>query len=837
MAHDTTILNGDIGVYYFSNNRTKMMFWIGGTNDSYTMNELYSAMATLLDEATTIDDGSAFSAETPVEYTVGKIDSGDNDPWYVTFDLMEHITGGALRTSGWDRVTGTNTGVVVVAVSATAQTIVDADRGEDITNGTTGDDGTLLEVIDDGGSTQYLVIRPDSNAAENDFDGTTGSLTCNGHTATTITAGAVDGEMIWANIYSIGTIEGFVHLYVYRGARLTTDASDRVYSVNSTTLDYWDQGHIDICVPIKNFTEADFSTIDNGYLRVFGRRAGAYYASFEVANSTTSGGRNPVPLGTSPDIDQTHGIAKISTGSWTGTFVDGEVIEGGTSNGRGIIDLDNSTVDTEIVYFPIAEDTIGGAPTPLQSGDVITSQGAGSGSATASGGPSADGPADSAWFSTASAPSIAFGFDNQDIDNDGTDENYGVNIDCNQNPLTEVYQWMKYICQYGAEAGAVIETAEPGLEGEEYEGATAYFGYSAISGTISEGESVTQQNTGATGVILSHDATSDVVLLRSTRGTFNASDQIDADDDSDYFTPDEAGNFAAKSTAPLGTFAGGTYFGARGVLISDYLAADENSFQLIDIEGTIRERPTSISILITNLVGTGESTDTDDNVAIFRLLGDGLDVEKDTYSCVGGEGVGDTTIDLDSTIASDEPGKTSGGTIVLVDVSDGNKEYRIRFNTWTGTTVTLANIDIPAADAATTTTITETGAFANAKRGDIVVNKSQSNAVSYVKTVDDNDNITIYPPITGQTTGDAIELNCVPISVDTADTVFFALMARYAASGNESVAITYSTPIYYRVKVRNTRATTEIKPFTVNDSTSGTDKSHAVIRTEDTIIS
>jgi len=44
---DTTILNGDIGVTWFANNRQKRLEWIGGTNTSYTMNDLYSAMQTL----------------------------------------------------------------------------------------------------------------------------------------------------------------------------------------------------------------------------------------------------------------------------------------------------------------------------------------------------------------------------------------------------------------------------------------------------------------------------------------------------------------------------------------------------------------------------------------------------------------------------------------------------------------------------------------------------------------------------------------------------------------------------------------------------------------------
>jgi len=67
-----------------------------------------------------------------------------------------------------------------------------------------------------------------------------------------------------------------------------------------------------------------------------------------------------VPLATSVDGDQGHGTKKISfTGAVSGgPFTDGEVIEGGTSGGRAILDLTNSTVTSggELVYFPIAGD-------------------------------------------------------------------------------------------------------------------------------------------------------------------------------------------------------------------------------------------------------------------------------------------------------------------------------------------------------------------------------------------------------------------------------------------------------------------------------------------------
>lgn len=838
---DTTILNGDVGVTWFDNNRSKFLEWIGGTNDSYTMNELYSAMQTLQDETTTIDDGTCFSAETPVEYTIGKIDQGDNDPWYIQFDLMEHITGGALKTSGWTRVTDTNTGIICVPVDP-GGAIVAADAGYDISGGTDGN-GTLVEFIDTGGTWDYCIIRPDSDAVGDDFTTVDQTLTCNAHAATQWdTAASTTGEQIWANIYSIGTIEDTVHLYVYQGQALTTDVRARVYSWNSATLDWYGNGHIDICVALKDIEQATWAVIDSGYVAVYGRKGGDLFASFEVANSITSGGRNPVPLQTAVDLDQSHGIRKISTGAWSVSYTDGEIITGGTSNGRGIVDLDNSTVDTELVYFPIATAAVGGALTPLQNTETITGTDSGA-TSTSSSAPAVDGAADSTWYTNSgNPPTIVFSFATADIDNDSTDEYYGATIDCNQNPLTEVYQWAKWVCGYGQGDSGTIEVAEPDIWGEEYIGGTAYFHYAAISGTIAEGESVTQATSGATGVIISHDLSNDIVLLRSTRGTFDNSNQIDADDDADYFTPDAVGNFAANTAAPLGSFAGGTFFGARGVLITDYLAADENSFILTDIEGGTYERPVTITLEVTNLVGGAESSALHDRVSMFRLTGASGNVDKAEYDITGTPAAGDPTVGVSGSISDDTPGSASGGNLVVVQ-NPGSAtaiEYAIRFASWTGSTFTLANMDAFVTTATTTPTqVTySTGGFtANVKRGDLVYNSTRT-AVGYVKTVDSDTQLTLEGVgIANQTNGDTVEINCIPTALDSGDDIYVPFLDKIATGGEESVGIIYVAQIYYRVKVRNTRATTKIKPYSSDGNTSGSDVSVQVTRTEDTIIS
>jgi hypothetical protein len=835
---DTTILSGDVGVTWFDNNRQKRLTW-EGTTGTYTMNQLYSAMQTLQDEETTIDDGTCFSAETPTEYTIGIIDQGDNEPWYTTYELMEHITGGALKTASWTRVETTNTGIIMVEVASASNSIVAADEGNDITH-TDGDSGTLLEVLSDGGTSDYLMIRPDSSAAANSFDNTTGTLTCNGNTATSITAVGKTGEQIWANLYSIGTVEPFVHMYIYQGAAGTTDARSRVYSWNDNSIDWYSNGHIDTTIALKDMTDVSvgsvWTVIDSGYVTVYARRGGSLYASFEVSNSTTSGGRNPVPLQTSADGDQSHGTKKISTGAWSGQFTDGEIISQATTLARGIIDLENSTTDSQIVYFPITKDAVGGSLTAMADTYLITGATSGE-TATASSGPSDDGAADATWFTGSGVPTIAFANTTADIDNDGTDEWYGITVDCNQNSLQEVYDWLKYITQYGQGSGGVIDTAESGIYGEEYIGGSAYLTYSTITGTISEGEAVTQATTGAKGVIISHDTTNKAVLLRSTRGSFADGYQVDADDDADNFNASGlvAASFAATTSAPLGTLpGGGTFFGARGVLLTDYKSTEENSFILTDIAGGTYARPTSISLTITNLEGGAETSAEHDRVAMFRLTGAGGNIDKTEYDVTGTPAAGDATLAISGTITDDTP--DAGSLVIVVDPGAATAaEYAVRYSSWTSGTFTLANVTGTAEAGTGETTIVDTGNFTTAKRGDLVYT---SKGLSYIETVDDNDTIQLTKAITGLTTSDAYELNAVPVALDSGDDVYVPFIYRHATTSEESASIIYVAQIYYRVKVRNTRDTVNgaIKPFSSDGTTSGTNVSVQVVRTPDTII-
>ena len=1002
MADALTALNSDVTVAYLDETRQKRIYYTG-TAQRYSANALYSALMDHFDEPARMDNPSPMSAQTPTEYTVGIIDTGDDEPWYITYELMEKIYGGAVKTSGWTRdLPGDGTGaigIVVVPVTAASNNILKTDEGSAISHAD-GDSGTLLEVIFTGGTNDYLIIRPDSNALADDFNSTSLNLTCNARTAPQ-NAAAVTGEQVWANLYAIGTIEADTHIYLYQGP-IDTGRS-RVYSQNSATEDYWSNGLFDVCVPIRDYTTANAPIIDSGYMTAFARKATTEFSHFEVLASTTSGGRNPVPLGTKSDLNNTTGTGNLvwdngSSETLTdlellynvGTTTAGNLAAGIQDDGGAFTDDTTDINDIggagDVAVFPATEaiddafyfgmedlftylvvdiatqgvstsaattweyydgttwsaltvtddsdsgngaftetagrhviswsapsdwtqTTVTNQPAALnkvyyvrvritaanyttvptletawaagekqlkgvvRDSSITTPSGATGNSdyfligepqhdfadndvvlagtsrkiVDINGAPTAQGPALSTWFTNNAAPSISFTAQTFDIDDDGTSEYYGIDIDCNDNPLTEVYEWLKYILRNG---GTTTGNSD-GIEGEQYIGGTAVLAYTVNdAGDLAEGDYVTQETSGATGVIVSMDETgsTNYLLLRSTRGTFatGATDHTLTNGSTGSVEINtSATNFAANAVSPFGSFAGGTFFGARGVLLSNWVSGDENLFQLTPIEGGTKSRPQAITLTVSNLVGTGHSTLTDDRVSIFRLTGAGGQIMKNEYSAAGGEAAGDATLVVDAgarasaTILQDTPGKTTGGTLVLVDATD-DENYYIRYDSWTGSTFTLSNF---AAFTSTATTDSDTVTYATGgfsggtvQRGDLVYN-STVGAVSYVAAVVSDTELTIEPPITGQTTGDTIEINCVPISVVTADDVYVPLLSKYAGTDEESVSIVYSSTINFRVVARNSANTTKIIPFTTDDATSGTDRSNSVVRNEDTIIS
>jgi hypothetical protein len=833
----STILSGKLTVYYEDENRRKQIRWTGTTakTDVQKMIDVYDACEDLMTQATQMNDGLIFSAETPGEYTVGKIDAGEVEPWFIDLKTMEHIigdyenfTGCALKTDGWARVQDSNAGIVVVAVVGSSNNIVVTDIGEDITHGD-GDAGTLLDVIITGTGTDYLFIRPDSDAAANNWDSGSGTITEQGlsHTAEQETA-AVTGEMVWGNFYTQGALVSDTHVYVLQDGTKVTISDD-------TDNDWWPDGHVDRNIPIKDYTTAGFPTIDEGYLTVKANQYTSKYTYAIIRMNTTSGGN--VSAGISSGYDSpanTTGYASITLTGASGNWTVGDEIEGTDSAGSGaraiLTQIDNPGATPTLHYYYIGDPLVAFQASETIDNNDDTGTGTEDGS-----GPVNQGPALTTWFDNSVIPTYAFANAQADIDDDGNNEEYGITIDLNQASLAQMHERNKYELRRGS------TEQHDGIDGEQWIGLDYAVNYSTITGTVSEGDTVTGATSGATGIVVSNPGgSSNTALLRNSRGTFQDGEDIEVDS-SNLF---DGSGLTVEVIVPVaeasyGTLAGTTFFASRGVLLTDYKTTEENSFSLIDAKGTPRARPTTISFTISNCKQY-------DYITAWRLTGTGGTIEKDEFTCDGGEVVGDATLSLyqDSSggsIPADVPGKAAGGSLMLVDVTDNNEEYLLRYSSYNTTTgvFTLANKDSTSNGGNTSTTVIhDTGATftTEAKVGDLVWNTTRS-LYSYVKSVDSDTELTLESAITGQVQNDDYELNCVPISVSGADEAFVAIVWEFRESdGTSSAGMQYVGDFFAKVIARNTSdAATKIKGYTAEVAVTTSGGVAAVTRIPNTV--
>jgi hypothetical protein len=141
-----------------------------------------------------------------------------------------------------------------------------------------------------------------------------------------------------------------------------------------------------------------------------------------------------------------------------------------------------------------------------------------------------------------------------------------------------------------------------------------------------------------------------------------------------YISADAA--YTPIPAAPFGTFAGGIFFGARGVVVTNMNGADTNDFQVIDSAGNVKTPPVSINITVDKVVAG-------DRVAVFRLTGAGGGIDTTEYTtAAAGNSVGSGTVTVTTAIAADTP---ASGTIRL-----GADKKRYAYTSWTGSTFTLS---------------------------------------------------------------------------------------------------------------------------------------------------
>jgi len=147
------------------------------------------------------------------------------------------------------------------------------------------------------------------------------------------------------------------------------------------------------------------------------------------------------------------------------------------------------------------------------------------------------------------------------------------------------------------------------------------------------------------------------------------------DDGQEYVNFNAA--WAEVVAAPLGSFAGGKFFGARGVYFVNLHADDAQAFQLIDTANNPRTPPNYQAFSMGGVLSG-------DTVGVFKSTGEGLlEVDKSQYNLTNSNNV-ENALTIESAIPSSTP---STGTIIVVD-ADGS-EIAYAYTSWTGSTFTV----------------------------------------------------------------------------------------------------------------------------------------------------
>lgn len=378
----------------------------------YTVNALYSYLMDTFDELAQMDDPIPMTAQTPTEYTLV-------NGWFMDDDSFKYLKGGAIKTDGYLNE------IQILTLQSSGYT-----------NAVAGDIGKTVK--DDGADTGALLaynntsrkwwIRYSSTIASGS------AMTISGGTgAGTAAANSTTGENLYANIYTLGSIEEDDNQQIYieqNGARIFSGSEWWPESGSGTR-------HIDVLIKVKEAgTEIDGAQI-TVFLRHYPSTGNAdLYDHFGI--DLTSGGRNAVPLATSPDLNNTstHAVVSgysditiafvngtINYSSISGSFTNLETVTGGTSGATALFVKQTTTSGSGTM-------TLANIVGTFQSGETIT------------GGTSGKTATTSSTVTGAYYTGKAF--------TQGTEYNYSVIINCATRPLAQVYEYLKYVTRIGS---------------------------------------------------------------------------------------------------------------------------------------------------------------------------------------------------------------------------------------------------------------------------------------------------------------------------------------------------------------------------------------------------
>lgn len=777
-----------------------------------TANVLYSDLMSLFDDAAQMDDEEPISAQTPTEYSIIK-------QWFIDDESPKYLTGGAIQTSGYS----SGTDHYIRAVEYTSTTAFGAsDIGLVLTGGTTSDTGTIIAYDERYGTGDGIVwLRVDDPTSGGDEFDQSETYTV----ASSSAAGSVDdtnsgsfsqtGESLWANPYIVTTLPATTRAYAIQDGTKVTDAAQSW----PASIGFNSDGSIDVLLKVSEFG----NLIDDGVTLWFARRGGSLYDHFEIDLSV--GGRQPVPL--SPGEDGQNDAIGHYNATWTGgsgTLEVGDVVsmDADSEEAAIVADVTDSGATGDFDYFLIRSLT-------------QLSAGAASGESTST--KTMTIAAVSSLTPVTDEPSVTVtsGQLDRDINNGNGSRPYSHDLDCNSLSWLRVYRALKFKTRRGSTIQIDAQ------DGEQYTGNAAQLEYGTQTGSFVEGEVVYGQTSGAFGTIVAdHDdgATGDLIL-RDVRGTFTTEVVGDAaSGPTDFATVTTVRNIATPKTSPLGTYAGGTFFGAPGVVpvLASIGAGEANNYILVDDDGVTQSPPVQVSITVGSL-------ESGVRAAVFRLLAADGEIDKDEYTSHNTNNTeGSTSFEVAASIGSEVPSVDSW--IRVEYATDTEDRYHFASYSgaiwtltsnadWTGNTNTATDADgLVLTDTTTPATFVTDGVLPG-----MMVQNTTDGSVGVVASVDSETQLTLETQLTGGSgndwaIADGYEINRLVRTYDNTANVYCPFIDDVATGTTLSRDIVYGgdVPVVVRTRLGGTWL-----PFEVENTIDSGGMTQAAILTADTI--
>lgn len=853
------------------------------TNDRpvsiYTVNELYSYLQDTFDEPGFMQYSIPMSAQTPTQYTL-------INGWYMDDNSMKALYGGSIQTSGWTYVASPAAGITQLRwTDGSADAPVAGDIGVTLTGGTSTATGVLLAVDTASPIRQVCWVRNTNGFQFQSNENVTGTGV---DIQTETTNGFQNGETVWANLFSVGSKTATTEIYVgqeddYQGGRAyqLPDASDRLRRKIEKVDEWWDADvdfatgspnllggvdHFDILLKTR---EAGL-LIDSGNLFVGARQFGTVYSHFEL--TAAAAGNFVVPFAsTGADLNSADGPYSVSFDGRTGaTMVVGDILENnahgtGTNEPLGRLRAvvtavtGGASASGSIEYYLIGENeaktTTDRTLKQLADNDDLGTRGT-SNDFDVAGSPSqvAAGPADS------QGVTITFANAQRDVDEDSTNEEYACVINCNNIALQDVYQYTQFLTSRGNQDGEIANSqdvllpAAP-LGADGYETSEFYRAVGDITvpwdtkvgNPPAEGDLVTNAAVSwtASGVVVALSnpgGASGQLTLTQVKGTWatgNAVAEPVQHGSNEVRMNGIPSSITDNTGAPFGTFAGGKWFVARGVVLDNVPSTDSNNWETSELDGTRRAPPTSRSITFAGLVAN-------DRASLFEVTTAGEDdITKNHNTWSSGGAVSDTTFTVSGGIDLDVP---LFGWVRHVDSDSAiGAEYRYEYSSFVIATgvVTLRAVTGGTDDGGgTTTQISLTnvaltyGSNGSPKTG-MMVRATTGEFATILRKIDNDTIETTVLSGAASWSGKVFEFNEIVVAMAASDTVYWPFIDAETLGTTLTATIKYTgdTPLIARARFSDPDVGgTRILPFEQKSITlEDANLTVTAIRTTDTI--